>query len=157
LSTDRDGTDDDMSEGGFSPAFPPWLRHNRSRTGAEVRQVRLDQLKLNSLAEKRPRGGWSRPRIVETSDTFYFILYLKKTYRSKNNKYMVTYMFWTVSSPPMERLGLVVYGLLQHISPQIIGVERGAQETATGLYWYCCKQFHFICIIRSRDWVLLLV
>jgi hypothetical protein len=23
LSTDRDGTDDDMSEGGFSPAVPP--------------------------------------------------------------------------------------------------------------------------------------
>jgi hypothetical protein len=23
LSTDRDGTDDDLSEGGFSPAFPP--------------------------------------------------------------------------------------------------------------------------------------
>jgi hypothetical protein len=23
LSTDRDGTDDDLSEGGFSPTFPP--------------------------------------------------------------------------------------------------------------------------------------
>jgi hypothetical protein len=32
LSTDRDGTDDDLSEGGFSPAFPTWLRHDRSRT-----------------------------------------------------------------------------------------------------------------------------
>jgi hypothetical protein len=32
LSTDRDRTDDDLSEGGFSPAFPPWLRHDRSRT-----------------------------------------------------------------------------------------------------------------------------
>jgi hypothetical protein len=32
LSTDRDGTDDDLSEGGFSPAIPPWLRHDRSRT-----------------------------------------------------------------------------------------------------------------------------
>jgi hypothetical protein len=33
-------------------------------------------------------------------------LYPKKdTYRSKNNKYLVTSMFWTVSSLPMERLG----------------------------------------------------
>jgi hypothetical protein len=32
LSTDRDGTDDDLSEGVFSLAFPPWLRHDRSRT-----------------------------------------------------------------------------------------------------------------------------
>jgi hypothetical protein len=43
LSTDRDGTDDDdMSEGCFSPAFPPGLRRDRSRTRAEVMQVRLD-------------------------------------------------------------------------------------------------------------------
>jgi hypothetical protein len=28
----------------------------------------------------------------------------------------------------MERLGLVVYGLLQHISPKLIGVARGAQR-----------------------------
>ena len=39
LSTDQGGTDDDLCEGGFSPAFPPKLRHDRSRTGAEVRQV----------------------------------------------------------------------------------------------------------------------
>ena len=45
LSTDQGGTDDDLCEGGFSPAFPPKLRHDRSRTGAEVMQVRLDQLK----------------------------------------------------------------------------------------------------------------
>jgi hypothetical protein len=32
LSTDRDGAGDDLSEGGFSHAFPPWLRHDRSRT-----------------------------------------------------------------------------------------------------------------------------
>jgi hypothetical protein len=32
--------------------------------------VRLDQLKLTNLADKRPRSGWSRPRIVETSDMF---------------------------------------------------------------------------------------
>jgi hypothetical protein len=78
LSTDRDGTDDDLREGGFSPAFPPWLRHERSCKGAEVGQVRLDQLKLNNLADQRPRSGWSTPRIVETSDTFHFILYPKK-------------------------------------------------------------------------------
>jgi hypothetical protein len=53
-------------------------------------------------------------------------------------------MFWTVSLLPMERLGSVVYDLLRHISPQISGVERGRPKTATGLYWYCCKQFHFI-------------
>jgi hypothetical protein len=57
LSTDRDGTDDDLSEGGYSPAFPPWLRHDRSRIRAEVRDVRLDQLKLNNLADQRPRSG----------------------------------------------------------------------------------------------------
>jgi hypothetical protein len=28
----------------------------------------------------------------------------------------------------MEMFGLVVHGLLQHISPQIVGVERGAQR-----------------------------
>jgi hypothetical protein len=43
LSTDRGGTGDDLSEGGFSLAFPPRLRHDRSRIRAEVRQVRLDQ------------------------------------------------------------------------------------------------------------------
>jgi hypothetical protein len=74
LSTDQGGTDDDLCEGGFSPAFPPKLRHDRSRTAAEVRQVRLDQLKLSSLADQRPRSGWSKPRIVETSDIFYFIM-----------------------------------------------------------------------------------
>jgi hypothetical protein len=42
LSTDRGGTDDDLCEGGFSPAFPPWLRHDRCCKGPEVRHVRLD-------------------------------------------------------------------------------------------------------------------
>ena len=94
LSTDRGGTDDDLCEGGFSPAFPPKLRHDRSRTGAEVRQVRLDQLQLDSHADQRPRSGWSRPRNVETSDILFFILYPKKnTYRSENYKYLDTGMF----------------------------------------------------------------
>jgi hypothetical protein len=31
--------------------------------------------------------------MVETSDTFFFMLYPKKTYRSKKIKYMVTCMF----------------------------------------------------------------
>ena len=57
-------------------------------------QVRLDQFKLSSVADQRPRSGWSRPRIVETSDIFYFILYpKKKTYRSENNEYLDTGMF----------------------------------------------------------------
>jgi hypothetical protein len=73
MSTDRDGTDDDLSKGVFHLPSPPWLRHDRSRTGAEVSQVRLDQLKLTSLADQRPRSGCNMPRIVaETSDTFLF-------------------------------------------------------------------------------------
>jgi hypothetical protein len=77
MSTDRDRTVDDMSEGGFhvpfpiAPARPEW----RSRIGAEIKQVRLDQLKLTSLVDQRPRIGWSTPRIVETSDTFLFHKY----------------------------------------------------------------------------------
>jgi hypothetical protein len=78
LSTDRGGTDDDLCEGGISLAFPPKLRHDRSRTGAEVSQERLYQLKLNSLADQRPRSGWSRPRIVETSDIFISYCIKKK-------------------------------------------------------------------------------
>jgi hypothetical protein len=35
-------------------------------------------LKLTSLADQCPRSGWSKPRIVETSDTFCFIPYPKK-------------------------------------------------------------------------------
>jgi hypothetical protein len=62
----------------------PYLGHDQSRTRAEVREVRLDQLKLTSLTDERPRRGWSRPRIVETSDILNFILFPKKnTYRSK--------------------------------------------------------------------------
>jgi hypothetical protein len=49
----------------------------------------------------------------------------------------------------MERLGIVVYGLLQHISPQITGVERGGPEATAGLYWYCCKQFNFISLHKT--------
>jgi hypothetical protein len=43
-------------------------------------QVRIDQLKLPNLADHHPRSGWSMPRIVETSDTFYFILVSKEIY-----------------------------------------------------------------------------
>jgi hypothetical protein len=80
LRTDRDGTVDDMSEGVFSPAFPPYLTHDRSRTRAEVRQVRLDHLKLTSLAGQHPHSGWCRPRIVETSDIFLFHAVSKNKY-----------------------------------------------------------------------------
>jgi hypothetical protein len=49
---------------------------------------------LTSLADRQPRRGWSRPRIVETSDTFYFIFYIKKKGLDlKNNKYMDTGVF----------------------------------------------------------------
>jgi hypothetical protein len=127
LSTDRDGTDDDLSRGFFHlPSLAPARPESHRSRG---HHVRLDHLKLNSLTDQRPRKGWSRPRIVETRDTFLFhTTSTKNTYRSKNNKYLVTYVFWTVSPLPMERLGLVVYGLLQHISSQIIGVERGGQR-----------------------------
>jgi hypothetical protein len=70
--------------GGFFTCLSPCLRHDRSRTRAEVGHVRLDELKLNNRADQRPRNGWSMPRIVETSDILYFILFPKKnTYRSQ--------------------------------------------------------------------------
>jgi hypothetical protein len=51
-------------------------------------QVRLDQLKLSNLADQRPRSGWSTPRIGETSDILYFILYpTKKRIDKKKTEY----------------------------------------------------------------------
>jgi hypothetical protein len=70
MCKDRVGTVDELSERGFLPAFPPYLRHDRSRTRAQVRQVRLDQHQLTGLADELPRSGWRRPRIVEISDIF---------------------------------------------------------------------------------------
>jgi hypothetical protein len=67
MSTDRDGTDDDLSEGVFiclSPLAPARQKSHKSR----------GQLKLTNLADQRPRSGWNMPRIVETSDNSYFIL-----------------------------------------------------------------------------------
>jgi hypothetical protein len=72
----------------------------------------------------------------------------KNSYKSRNNKYLVTYMFWTVSSLPMERLGLVVHGLLQLLSPKIIGDERGGQRQQpvyTGIVVNNFISFHFQC------------
>jgi hypothetical protein len=60
------------ARGVFHLPFPP----SSGTTG--VAHVRLDQLKLTSLADQRPRSGWSRPRIVKTSDILYFILYPKE-------------------------------------------------------------------------------
>jgi hypothetical protein len=57
----------------------------------------------------------------------------------------------------MEKLGLVIYGLLKHISPQITGVERGGPKIAAGLYRYCCKQFHFISFLLVGFALLLVV
>jgi hypothetical protein len=77
-----------------------------------MRHVRLDEHKLTSLADQRPRRGWSKPRIVENSDTFYFILYaIKMHMESENDKYLFTCTFWKVSLLPMERSRLVVHGL----------------------------------------------
>jgi hypothetical protein len=42
MCKDRVGTVDDLSEGGFRLPSPPQLRHDRSRTGAKLRQVQLD-------------------------------------------------------------------------------------------------------------------
>jgi hypothetical protein len=44
-------------------------------------RLRLDQLKLTSLADQRPRSGWSMPRIVETSDTFLFHIIVSEKIR----------------------------------------------------------------------------
>jgi hypothetical protein len=72
-SKDRDGTDEDLSVGGFhmpSPLAPARPESHGTRGQAcSPRPAHADQ---------HPRSGWSRPRIVETSDTFYFILYPKK-------------------------------------------------------------------------------
>jgi hypothetical protein len=46
---------------------------------------------MTSPTDKRPRRGWSMPRIVENSDTFQFIniLYAKEIdIDSENNEYM---------------------------------------------------------------------
>jgi hypothetical protein len=93
MSTDGDGTDEDLSEGVSHMPFPLAPARPESH-GTRLKQVRLDQLKLASLANQHPRSGLSRPRIVETSDTFFFLLmYPKKfTYRFKK-KCMVTCMF----------------------------------------------------------------
>jgi hypothetical protein len=49
---------------------------------------------MTGLAALLLRSGWSKPRIVETSDILYFILYPKKqVIDPKNYKYMVTCMF----------------------------------------------------------------
>jgi hypothetical protein len=77
MCKDRVGTVNDLSEGVLHLPSPPQLRHDRSRTRAEVRHVRLVQHQLTGLADQRPRSGWSMPRIVETSDIFYVILYPK--------------------------------------------------------------------------------
>jgi hypothetical protein len=79
---DREGTVDDLSKGFFfSHAFPPYFRHSRNRTRAKVGHAQLDNLMLASLADHSPRSGWRRPRIVENSDTSYFIyLCIKKMF-----------------------------------------------------------------------------
>jgi hypothetical protein len=93
MCTDRDGTVDDLSEGVFQLPFPPTSCTTGVAHEQRFRQVRLDQHNRTSLADQRPRRGLSRPRIVETSDTFYFIQYPKNTYISESNKYIVTCMF----------------------------------------------------------------
>jgi hypothetical protein len=50
-------------------------------TRGHARLTFLTLLTLTSLDDQHPRSGWGRPRTVETSDTFYFILYPKKKYR----------------------------------------------------------------------------
>jgi hypothetical protein len=57
----------------------------------------------------------------------------------------------TVSSLPMERLGLVAHGLLQLISPEIIGIEQGGQRQQpfyTGIVVNNFISFHFISNLR---------
>jgi hypothetical protein len=45
---DRVGAYNDMGEGVFRMPSPPYLRHDRSRIGAEVRYAQLDHHKLTS-------------------------------------------------------------------------------------------------------------
>jgi hypothetical protein len=52
----------------------------------------------------------------------------------------------------MERLGLVVHGLLQLRSPKIIGVERGGQRKQpvyTGIVVNNFISFYFVLVPRS--------
>jgi hypothetical protein len=45
--------------------------------------VQLDKHKLTSLADPRPRRGWSMPRIGENSDTFISYCMRKYIYNQK--------------------------------------------------------------------------
>jgi hypothetical protein len=60
---------------GFSPAFPPQLRHDRSRIKEDVRSARRDEHKLTSLAGRSPR----------TVETHYF------SYNHAHNKFKTLY------------------------------------------------------------------
>jgi hypothetical protein len=67
-STDRDGTDEDMSEGVFHMPFS--LAPARPESHSTRGQARSPR---PAHADRPPRSSLSRPRIVETSDTFHFI------------------------------------------------------------------------------------
>jgi hypothetical protein len=88
MSTDRDGTVDDMSEGVFHMPFPP----SSGKTGVTQEPKSGMSASTNSscIADQRPRSGWSKPRIVETSDTFFFSYCIQKTntYRSPQKSYV---------------------------------------------------------------------
>jgi hypothetical protein len=72
MCSDRDGTVDDLSEGGVRLASPP--RSGTTGVAQEQRQVRLDEHKLTSPVDQRPHRGWSTPRIVENSGILHSIL-----------------------------------------------------------------------------------
>jgi hypothetical protein len=68
---DRLGTVVDLSEGFFRMPFPP----SSGTTGVAQEQRSSTSYStstnLTSLDNQRPRTGWSMPRIVENSDTFF--------------------------------------------------------------------------------------
>jgi hypothetical protein len=56
---------------GIIACFSPEIRHNRSRTGVEVRYARRDERHVISLVGMRPRNSRSRLRIAENSDKIF--------------------------------------------------------------------------------------
>jgi hypothetical protein len=88
-SADRDGTDEDLSEGFFHMPFPlAPARPESHRTRGQARLPRPAHVDIH------PRSCWSRPRMVETSDTFFHIIVSQKIRIVKKfDNYRFTCMF----------------------------------------------------------------
>jgi hypothetical protein len=98
---------------------------------------------LTRLADQRPRRGWSRARIVETSDILYFIQFPKKnTYKSKiiNTWIRVCFRRYRYCHWRNWDWWFTVFLLLMSLQ---IGLAQGGARDSSRFYWYCCKQFQF--------------